>query len=82
MKYIKFKHRGFVVFEDTQEHKEIANIIGDEVESAGQVQLGIDRYENPEVICFGESISLGVSANVEGETCDSNMLSLWMNGGY
>jgi hypothetical protein len=74
MKYIRFKRRGFVVFEDAQTHAEFAKMIGDEVVSAGFVRsaLGLDAGH---LVCAGESDSLHRSAAVD----DSNALTQQVN---
>lgn len=61
MKYIRFKHRGFVVFEATQSHKEIAAMIGDEVVSAGFVSAH-DWRDDGQVVCGQRSETLRVGA--------------------
>ena len=72
MKYIKLKYHGFVLFENTQTHMEMAlSILGshtrlNEVESAGSVKA-VDWYDNGQVVCSGESIGLGLRA-AEGDT--------------
>lgn len=58
MKYLKLKHRGFVLFEETQSHKEIAQMLGDEVESAGFAHA-TDWCEDGKICCSGESQTLG-----------------------
>ena len=61
MKYLKFKHRGFVIFEETQSHSEIAKMIGDEVESAGFAHA-TDWYDDGKIVCSGASTTLRLSA--------------------
>lgn len=60
MKYIKFKNRGFVIFEDTQIHEDIADkLIEDEVLSAGFVK----EDDDGNLECYGKSISLNIRSN-------------------
>lgn len=61
MKFIRFKNRGFVIFEGDQSHAEFAKMIGDEVVSAGFVRstLGLEAGH---IVCTGESNSLQRSA--------------------
>ncbi len=58
MKYLKLKHRGFVLFEETQSHKEIAQMLGDEVESAGFAHA-TEWCEDGKICCSGKSQTLG-----------------------
>lgn len=57
MKYIRFKNRGFVLFEGVQSHAEFAKMIGDEVESAGFAHA-TDWCDNGQIGCSGESHTL------------------------
>ena len=58
MKYINFKYAGYVIFEETQNHKDIAKRFPtDEVISAGTIKLYPNGEENP-LGTFGESTSL------------------------
>ncbi len=66
VKYIRFKHRGFVIFEETQSHSEFAKMVGDEVESAGFV-YATECFDSGRVVCSGESQTLRASAAV-GDT--------------
>lgn len=59
MKYIRFKHRGFFIFEETQTHSEVARIIGDEVESAGFVHC-VDWVDDGKPCTSGRSESLNI----------------------
>lgn len=61
MKYIRFKHRGFVVFDEAQSHKELAEMIGDDVVSAGFVRSVTGMPEGA-IVCCGESDTLHRSA--------------------
>lgn len=70
LKYIRFSHRGFVVFESSQTHKDMAAKLNpdrsDRVESAGFVYLnGLDSP--PRLVCRGESSSLSISSK-DGDT--------------
>ena len=60
MKYIKFKNLGFVLFSEAQQHKDIAKLIGDEIESAGFAKAS-EFIDGGKIQCFGESLSLRAS---------------------
>ncbi len=62
MKYVRFKNRGFVLFETEQSHAEFAKMIGDEVVSAGFVRT-LEWVDKGQPVCSGESHSLKVSAS-------------------
>ena len=65
MKYIRHKLIGFVLFEESQIHKEIMNylkILPEDIMSAGEVRL-VDGH----IHCFGESMTLCRSAR-EGDS--------------
>lgn len=56
MKYINFKYAGFVIFEQSQNHSDIAEKFPmDEVESAGFVSMSLDEDQ---VGCHGDSMTL------------------------
>lgn len=74
MKFIRFKHRGFVLFENQQSHAEFAQMIGDEVVSAGFVHSP-RGLEAGQLVCAGESSTLGRSAR----TADSAALTARLN---
>ncbi len=57
MKYIRFKNRGFVVFEETQSHAEFAKALDDEVISAGFVHA-TDWCDDGKLCCSGASNTL------------------------
>lgn len=68
LKYIKFKHRGFVLFEETQSHADMARAIGGEVESAGRVHA-VDWCDDGKPVCSGESSTLNLrSADADTDT--------------
>lgn len=69
MKYLKFKHRGFVLFEETQSHAEIAKMVGDEVESAGFAHA-TEWCDNGQIGCSGGSTTL----NLHTAANDTEML--------
>ncbi len=62
MKYIHFKLRGFVLFEETQDHAQMAAMIGDEVESAGFARA-CEWCDGGQVVCTGQSMTLKKSAH-------------------
>lgn len=60
MKYIRFEHAGFVIFEDTQSHKDIAkNFPEDKPMSAGFVSYC--EWMGP--ACHGNSMGLSLSCD-------------------
>jgi len=62
MKYIQFRDAGFVMFEDTMKHVDMANNFkSDKIISAGFVRTSIDISK---IYCNGESNSLKESANI------------------
>lgn len=63
MKYIRFKLRGFVAFENDQSHEEFAKMIGDEVVTSGFIRSPLGLEEG-HLVCAGESNSLHRSAGV------------------
>lgn len=65
MKYIRFRDAGFVVFEQHQQHSDVAKKFpSDEVLSAGQVNL---TCEPDQIGCYGDSVTLKTSAK-DGDT--------------
>ena len=61
MKYIKFEYAGFVVFDKSQKHSDVAEKYpNDTVLSAGFVEMGIDQAI--QIGCYGESTSLNKKA--------------------
>lgn len=71
MKYVRFKHFGFVLFENIQTHANVAAMVNDEVVSAGTV-TATDWCENGQVVCSGRSMGLDVGSKAE----DSDNLRL------
>ena len=69
MKYLKLKHRGFVLFEETQSHAEMAKAIGDEVESAGFAHA-TDWCDDGKIVCSGQSTTL----NLRSSEADTDIL--------
>jgi len=61
LKYIKYDNDKFILFPTTQSHKDMAEIIGGKIDSAGFVSI---RESNVDV--FGESESLGIES-AEGD---------------
>jgi len=69
MKYIKFDYAGFIIFDKSQKHSEIAKKFpNDTVLSAGFVEMSLDTAD--QVGCYGESTSL----NKKSEKGDREML--------
>ncbi len=66
MKYLKLRHLGFVIFEEAQDHSEIAKALGAEVESAGFVHA-TDWCDDGKIVCSGESQTLCKRA-ADGDT--------------
>lgn len=61
MKYIRFEHAGFVIFETSQSHKDIAKKFPqDKPISAGLVSYS-EWMEGP--VCHGNSMSLSLSCD-------------------
>lgn len=66
MKYIHFKYRGYVVFEETQSHKEMAKMIGDEVISAGFVH-SISWCDDGKLVVSGKSETLSAEPHPDDQ---------------
>jgi len=69
MKYVILKSRNFLVFPPTMEHASVTTCPRDVV-SAGFVNVAPHAQEDGrvEAHCFGESVSLGVRADPEGDS--------------
>ena len=59
LKYIKFEYAGFIIFQDAQNHKDIAEKFpNDNVLSAGNISV---LCEENDVSIYGESLSLNAA---------------------
>ena len=70
MKYVRFKHLGIVMFNETQDHKQMAERLGsahDPVISAGFVKAD-DYCDDGKVCVQGRSFSLDIGPLEEDET--------------
>jgi hypothetical protein len=61
IKYFRFKRLGFLLFESTKIHADIAALTGDEIVSAGEVDM--DELNPP--MCHGQSYTLNVASKKE-----------------
>jgi hypothetical protein len=64
VKYIRDKDDNIIVFPDTIGHNEMKHR---EPKSAGFISFGINKLFNPSCHCHGESVSLGLKADI-GDT--------------
>ena len=63
MKYIRFKYAGFVIFDNNQIHKDIADKFPDDtVLSAGNIALACDEID---ISLYGDSITLNAAPKRE-----------------
>lgn len=56
MKYVNHEDLGIIIFPPSVTHKQIAEMLGGRILSAGFVDMAPCN-------CFGESVSLGIAAN-------------------
>lgn len=63
MKYIRFEYAGFVIFDNDQIHKDIADKFPDDnVLSAGNIALTCDETD---INLYGESLTLKTEPKIE-----------------
>jgi hypothetical protein len=60
MKYINFENVGIVIFDNSVSHRDMAQLIGQKVNSAGTFRCNDPR-------CYGESTSLKVESSEEDQ---------------
>jgi hypothetical protein len=76
MKYIATNDGTFVIFSAKLNHKDIANKLGLQVTSAGQISTGY--VQEPPLKCFGESTSLTMIPSKSDESMINRQIG-WLD---
>lgn len=63
-----------ILFSDVVAHTEIANKVGGQVLSAGFCSVSINEQLQPRYVCWGKSVSLGVSSREQ----DNDILNRYL----
>lgn len=82
-KYILDAYGNFAIFSESDVHRDMARGMHNTIVSAGfcRIEVGAGKphgYEEVEVICFGESVSLGLKSRPE----DGEIITKKINRDY
>ena len=76
MKYIQLEYAGYIIFDKSQKHSDMAKKFPlDKVISAGFINLNIEGKEH--IQCHGESTSLGIKSDPYDEDMLFRRLSIY-----
>jgi hypothetical protein len=74
VKYIRTSENRIIVFSELQQHSEFKKF---NPISAGFISIGIGDDRNPDCLCYGESVSLGLKSLEEDSSLAKRQILGW-----